>query len=201
LSPSVHEINAWRLIFGEAAISMHLFFLIKKPTKQQHGFLSNAPPKKGIQMFMQHPILSSIRYDTGIDAWMVRPALSGCVRCYFPGILEDTVHPFLHCKGCVDPRIELAKHCYPFENLTVFPFDACRGLYNNPPANKTDTNKKSTNWRMLCFLLLPRAGNKNQFFKRHCIWANVKIGSSAYTLILVKRLKTLVKNHNSTKTW
>jgi hypothetical protein len=138
--PSVHEINTWSLIFGEAATSMHLFFVIKKPTKQQHGFLSNAPPKRYPDVYAA-PYLSSIRYDTGIDAGMVRHELSGRVRHYFPGILEDTLHPFLHCMGCVNPKIELAKHRYPFENLKVFPFEACCRLYNNPPVNKNDTNK------------------------------------------------------------
>jgi hypothetical protein len=57
--PSVHEINSWRLIFGEAATSMNLFFVIRNATKQQHGFLSNAPKKKVSRclcstLFIQH---------------------------------------------------------------------------------------------------------------------------------------------------
>jgi hypothetical protein len=98
-------------------------------------------PKKRYPDVYAAPYLSSIQYYTGIEAWMVRNELSGCVCCYFPGHLEDTLHPFLHGMGCVDPKIELARHCYPFNNLTVFPFDACSGLYNNPPANKNDTSK------------------------------------------------------------
>jgi hypothetical protein len=103
-------------------------------------FLPTRPPKKYPDVFAA-PYLSSIQYDTGIDVWMVRHELSGCVCCYFPGILEDTLHPFLYCMGCVDPKIELANHCYPFDNLRVFPFDACSGLYNNPPTNKNNSNK------------------------------------------------------------
>jgi hypothetical protein len=70
---------------------------------------------------------------TGIQKWLVQHHLSQKVRRYFSGINKEMLCPFLDCVGVDKPTLQLMLSCFKLDNICIFPFLHCGGLYTDSP--------------------------------------------------------------------
>jgi hypothetical protein len=68
-----------------------------------------------------------------IQKWLVQHHLSQKVRCYFSGINEEMLRPFLDCVGVDEPTLQPMQSCFKIDNICIFPFLRCGSLYTESP--------------------------------------------------------------------
>jgi hypothetical protein len=110
----------------------------------------------------------------------MQPRLSRNVRLYFPGLMEEILHPFVSCTNCIEPVVEDYPDFFKSGPLCVFPFPECFGLLRQEEPNSVPLNK---HLEILAESVLPL--NKSNVIPNLVFWKITTLHSTTKRVVCV----------------